>query len=244
MIKQAMILAAGMGSRMKNLVQDRPKPMLMVNGKSLIERVLEHLQKHDFKKVVINSFYKAELLENFVKELPITSKIEIIFSREEELLGPGGGIKKALPHFNNQPFFVLNSDSYYEDSENSPFKHLELQWNKADMLAMLLVMKKNNCFGYEGKGDFDLVGNILTRDRQYPSLIYPGLFLTDYRLFEDHYDKILQLVPTVFFKLMDKKKLFGSLYEGKWYHIGDKKAFEQINSYSTPHFCVMQGEPS
>lgn len=229
MIKQAMILAAGMGSRMQDLVHDRPKPMLMAQGKSLIERILEYLKNHQFERIVINSFYKAEMLEDFVKSLPIAKQLEIIFSREDELLGPGGGIKKALPHFDGKPFFVLNSDSYYETNENSPFKQLELEYNSADMLAMLLVMKKDDCFGYEGNGDFDLIGNILNRDQKQPSLVYPGTFITDYRLFENYPEKILQLVPTVFFSLMERQKLFGSLYEGKWYHIGDKQAFEQIN---------------
>lgn len=105
MIKQAMILAAGMGSRMEHLTADIPKPMLLVHGTSLIERHLNYLYQHNIEKVVINTHYKGDILESFVKALPLYKKIEIHFSHEDELLGTAGGVKNALKFFGKDPFF-------------------------------------------------------------------------------------------------------------------------------------------
>ena len=114
-IKQAMILAAGLGSRMKELTKEIPKPMIQVDDMSLIERIIRYLKSNGIKKIVVNSCYKAEILERFILSLEIVKDLEIIFSREEELLGSGGGIKNALPFFNNEPFFIFNSDSIFVD---------------------------------------------------------------------------------------------------------------------------------
>ncbi len=176
-IKQAMILAAGLGSRMKDLTFNIPKPMIQVDGISLIERTLAYLQQHGIEKIVINTYYKAEVLENFIFSLEITKKIEIIFSRESELLGTGGGIKNALHFFENKPFFILNSDSIFIDNNknNSSFYQLEAKWNLfSDARMLLLLIDKEKSFGYWDKGDFDLgEDNRLNQNNEIKQ--YPGL---------------------------------------------------------------------
>lgn len=227
-IKQAMILAAGMGSRMKELTQEIPKPMIMVLGKSLIERQLEYLYKNNVQKVVINCFYKGETLDNFVKSLDIYRQLEIIFSYESELLGTAGGIKNALHHFEEKAFFVLNSDSLFEDfDQNNPsLKQLSNLWDPKKMKLLLLLLEKQKSFGYWGNGDFNLnnEGQIFI-DSKNNSLVNIGLSITDKRLFADYNDGKLEFFPNIYNNLILEKQIYGKIYDGKWFHIGDMKAY-------------------
>jgi N-acetyl-alpha-D-muramate 1-phosphate uridylyltransferase len=228
-IKQAMILAAGLGTRMGELTKDIPKPMIEVNGISLIERHLHYLLKNDIHKVVINTYYKADIFEAFVKSLSIASKMNILFSREGELLGTAGGVKKALSLLGEEPFFVVNSDSLFIDDSSSKtsFKQLEEEWDPSKMLLMLLLAQKDKAFGHWGKGDFDMdLGNKLNLNKESGQYLFPGLSLMDYRAFIDYPEDIIQFVPTIYKDLMSKDKVYGSIYQGQWLHIGDMKAYE------------------
>ncbi|MGB4191190.1 MAG: nucleotidyltransferase family protein [Rickettsiales bacterium] len=227
-IKQAIVLSAGLGTRMKELTQDIPKPMLLVDGVSLIQRHLQYLYKNNIHKVVINSFYKAEIFENFVKSLEITSKLDLHFSREDELLGTAGGVKNALKILGNEPFFVINSDALYidDDATNSSFIQLENNW-KDDSCILTLLAKKDRAFGYWGKGDFDLNHkNQITLNKEDGQFIHAGMQLMNYKVFENYPEKILQFYPTIYSDFIAKGKLLGFIYQGKWLHIGDVKAYE------------------
>lgn len=235
-IKQAMILAAGFGSRMKDLTFNIPKPMIQVDGISLIERTLAYLQQHGIEKIVINTYYKAEVLENFIFSLEITKKLEIIFSRESELLGTGGGIKNALHFFENKPFFILNSDSIFIDNNknNSSFDQLEAKWNLfSDARMLLLLIDKEKSFGYWDKGDFDLgEDNRLNQNNEIKQYIYTGMSLIDYSLFENLSSES-NAFPIDFKELMQKDCLRPVIYDGNWYHIGDKQAFEKFIGFKS-----------
>ncbi len=226
-IKQAMILAAGLGSRMSYLTKDRPKPMVEVAGITLIERHLRYLDQNNIHKLVINTFYMAEKLERFILSLPISNKFEIYFSREKELLGTAGGIKKALKFLGSQPFFVINNDSIFID-EKPAFKLLEKHWHPEKMKILMLLTKRDNSFGYWlANGDFDMdkEGHINQNNpkREY---INPGMYITDYRLFDNYDEEKIELSPTILNDLIKEQKIFGCQYHGKWYHIGDLKAYE------------------
>ena len=230
MIKQAMILAAGMGSRMKELTSDIPKPMLEVSGTSLIERHLNYLYQNNIKKVVINTYYKGEILEEFVKSLPVFLKLEIHFSRETELLGTAGGVKNALEFLGKDPFFVINSDAIYldDDLNFSSFKQLEEQWRPDDMSALILLARKNRAFGYYGKGDFDLNNQMqLSLNKEGGEFIYIGMTIMDYRIFGNYQDTILEFYPTIYMDLISQSKLYGHIYQGQWLHIGDLQAYNE-----------------
>jgi N-acetyl-alpha-D-muramate 1-phosphate uridylyltransferase len=232
-VKQAMILAAGLGSRMKELTKEIPKPMIQVEDMSLIEKTIRYLKSNGIKKIVVNTCYKAEILEKFILSLEAIKDIEIIFSREEELLGSGGGIKNALPFFNNQPFYILNSDSIFvdKDKNNSSFKQLEVSWDPKKASMLLLLSKKEKSFGYWEKGDFNIETdskiNQVAETRQY---IYSGMALIDQRLFE-HLPSESVAFPIDFKVLMQKNCLRGIIYDGNWYHIGDLKAFNEFSGF-------------
>src|SRR5580693_10117573 len=109
MIERAMIMAAGLGTRMRPLTDDRPKPLVTVRGKSLIDHAIDRLVAGGVKMVVVNLHYKAQQLRDHLEK---RRDIEIRFSVEtDELMGTGGGVAKALPQFEGAPFFILNSDS-------------------------------------------------------------------------------------------------------------------------------------
>lgn len=230
MIKQAMILAAGMGSRMEHLTSDIPKPMLLVQGTSLIERHLNYLHKHNIEKVVINTFYKGDVLEEFVKSLGVYKKLEIHFIHEDELLGTAGGVKNALKFFGKDPFFVINSDAIYlDDNERYPsLSQLEDQWQADKMLILILLAKKENAFGYYGKGDFDLNDNKqLSLNKEAGEFIHAGMTIIDYRSFENYSEKVLEFYP-IYLDLMSQGKLYGIIHQGKWLHIGSLKAYNEL----------------
>ncbi len=237
MIDQAMILAAGLGTRMKDLVNDIPKPMVVVDGSSLIEKHLNYLLKHNIKKVVINTHYKADIFESFIKSLSINSEIEIIFSREEVLLGTGGGVKNALKFLSKEPFFILNSDAIFQDDIIPATIQLERAWDPEIMPMILLLAKKENSFGYWRDGDFDInAQGRLNQDNQVRAFINSGMYLTDYKLFSKYADNILQFYPQIFQDLMSTQSLYGCVYNGIWFHIGDLKAYQD---YINKSHCLL-----
>jgi MurNAc alpha-1-phosphate uridylyltransferase len=231
-INQAMILAAGMGSRMKQLTQGIPKPMLLVDGISLIERHLNYFYQYNIHKIAINTFYKGQILKDFVKNLPIYSKLDIHFFHEDELLGTAGGVKNALPLFGKDPFFVVNSDAMYiDDDKNNPsFFQLEQNWDPEIMNILILLSAKTRSFGYNGKGDFDLNDKKqLALNKEGGKFIHAGLKIIDYRSFLPYPEKILQFYPTIYLDSLSKGKLYGQVYQGDWLHIGDLKAYQKYH---------------
>ena len=227
-INQAMVLCAGLGSRMGDLTKDIPKPMLIVDGISLIERHLNYLFKNNIKKIVINTYYKAEIFEEFVRSLPISSKLDISFNREAELLGTGGGVKNALPLLEKDPFLVINNDAIFIDpsADSTAISQLESSWNPLTMPMMLLIIEKEKTFGYNGKGDFNLHSDgRITQENETRSFVNIGMSIMDYRVLENYPDKVLQFFPTIGKDLIQQQKLYGCVYKGDWYHIGDSKAY-------------------
>ncbi len=226
-INQAMILAAGLGSRMGDLTKNIPKPMVAINEISLIEKILTYLQLNGINKVVINTYYKGEMLKNFVQSLSIAQNMEIYFSQEEELLGGGGGVKNALHFFGNKPFFTLNSDAIFVDDDlnKSSLDQLEVSWNPNFTSWIMLLVRKSQAFGYSGEGDFNLgLDGMLNQDTLTKEFIYSGMSIMDYRLFEGYLENKFEL-SLVFKNLMHIGKLYGVIYSGKWYHVGDAKSY-------------------
>ncbi len=231
-IKQVIILCAGMGSRMQHLTAEVPKPMVKIDGKTLIEHHLDYLDKNKIYKLVITTFYKSETLERFILSLPISKKFEIYFSKEKELLGTAGGVKNALRFLGKDPFFIINNDSIFAD-EKPAFKLLELSWKPEIMPMLLLLTRKENSFGYWLNGDFDKNNQgQLNQNNPYREFINPGMYITDYRLFNNYSEEKLEF-PTVFKDLIEQQKLYGVVHQGKWFHIGDLEAYNQYNIKSS-----------
>nr|MBA2588113.1 nucleotidyltransferase family protein [Alphaproteobacteria bacterium] len=183
-VTAAMIMGAGLGTRMRPLTDDRPKPLVMVGGKTLIDHAIDRLVAAGVTRIVVNLHYKAEMLR---AHLAKRRDVEIIFSDEtDQLLDTGGGVVKAMPHFEDVPFFVINSDSIWVEGKNSALPAMLAAWDENRMDGLLLLAEMKTAMGYEGSGDFALTaGGHVARARgsSAPHYAYPGVQIAHPRLF-------------------------------------------------------------
>ena len=183
----AMVLAAGLGKRMRPITDHIPKPMVAIAGIMLIDRALDKLAAAGVKKTIINTHYKAPLLAAHIEKRRQDMDMELIISYEETLLETGGGVVAALPHMGKDPFYVINSDIMWVDGKKPALDLLAENWNSSTMDALLLVHPKEKAVGYDGKGDFELLPpNQLRRDDkpQFP-YVFTGLQILSPLLFTD-----------------------------------------------------------
>lgn len=223
---RAMILAAGFGKRMRPLTDNLPKPLIVVGGRSMLERTFQHLTHLGIKDVVVNTHYLPHLLEEKARTLWPSVKI----SHEDEILETGGGIKKALPLLGEAPFFTLNGDSVWTHSEG--LKTMEKTWDDKKMDALLLLLPKEKAHGYEGDGDFSLSSSgTLTRPQSSKPapLVYIGVQLVHPRLFLDSPEGAFSM-NLLWNKALDKGRLYGMVHEGDWYHLSTPHDVEKYDS--------------
>ena len=148
----AMVLAAGYGQRMRPLTLTRPKPLVEVAGKPLIDYGMAHLRAAGVARAVVNVHYLPEQIEAWAahqKNPAVT-----ISDERGEILDTGGGIARALPLLGEEPFFVLNSDSFWVDEGEPALDRLRAAWDDARMDCLLLLSPLDRTVGYDGKGDF------------------------------------------------------------------------------------------
>lgn len=230
-INRAMIMGAGLGIRMRPLTDDRPKPLISVGGRTLIDHSLDRLVEAGVTFVVINLHYKASMLK---AHLAARSDLEIRYSDETDcLLDTGGGVAKALPCFAGEPFFVLNSDSIWLESQTRALCVMQNRWDAARMDGLLLLADIATALGYEGQGDFVMTGDghlLRAKAQTGPAYAYPGVQIVHPRLFRD--------CPTGAFstnlmwdRAIAAKRLFGVRLDGVWIHVGTPLARELAEDY-------------
>lgn len=211
-ITTIMILAAGLGKRMKHYTKKVPKPLIKIGNETLIEKIIKNIEKNNFKKIVINIFY---LKNKIKKELNNKFKVKILYSEEKALLNTGGGIKNALKILNSREFFVINSDIIIEDKNNNPFKKLLNFWDPKRMDALLLLHPKKNL-----RGDFNIDKKKLIIDNKNDSkYIFTGLQILKSKLFLEIKKKKFPL-SLIYDGLIKKRRVFGVVFNGKWFHLG------------------------
>ena len=225
-IKHAMILAAGLGTRMKPLTLEIPKPLIKVGSKNLLERSINLLENYGVEQIVINVHYLADQVEKFISN--VKSKVKIIISDEKEsLLDTGGGVKKGTKLFAKNPFFVLNPDTLWLTDYHGEMKSLEKIYFESKKPCLLLVNKRLS-FDPSFKGDFNLKNNIVSKDIK-NDLIFTGLQLLD----KSHLDLIEKKVFSmneVWNNLINNKKLFGLESSQKFYHLNTKEMYNKISN--------------
>jgi len=216
-MKTVMILAAGLGSRISEITKDIPKPMIEINGKSFIARIIEKIIAYGgFEHIVINLSYKADLLEAHIRALPEFNKIKISFSYEDEPLETGGGIKKALPLIKEDIFFTVNSDLIWH-GEN-PFETLKSKYNENMDLLLLLCPRENVVGGKKEKGDYSLDKHNKIYKTANADYIYMGMQIVNKKLFENSPEGKFSML---LFHNDPSKAIHGALYDGKFYHVSD-----------------------
>jgi N-acetyl-alpha-D-muramate 1-phosphate uridylyltransferase len=224
MPKSAMILAAGLGTRMRPYNGQIPKPLVAVGGKSLIDYGLDRLAEAGVETAVVNVHHLAEALE---KHLAPRRQPHIVISDERsELLGTGGGIAKALPQLGSAPFFLVNSDTLWLDGVRPNFTRLGEAFDPNTMDALLLLAPTTDSIGYSGRGDYMMLpdGRLQRRtEREVAPFIYAGSAILSPALFADTPKGAFPLTP-LFDRAGENGRLFGMRLEGVWMHVGTPEA--------------------
>jgi N-acetyl-alpha-D-muramate 1-phosphate uridylyltransferase len=221
---RAIVLAAGLGTRMRPHNGSVPKPLVAIGGKSLIDYVLDRLAAAGVESAVVNVHHLADALE---RHLAARQRPRILISDERGvLLGTGGGIAKALPQLGSAPFFLVNSDTVWLDGVKPNFARLAEAFDPAAMDALLLLAPTAGSVGYSGRGDFAMLpdGRLRRRtEHEVVPFVYAGAAILSPALFAG--------APTGAFpltRLYDRAgaedRLFGLRLEGLWMHIGTPDA--------------------
>jgi MurNAc alpha-1-phosphate uridylyltransferase len=218
----AMILAAGFGVRMRPLTNNRPKPLIEVAGKALIDYGFDRLREAGVQQAVANGHYRAEQILHWSQR---QTAPDVVFSDEQaEILDTGGGIAKALPLLGHRPFFVINSDSFWLDGKVPALSRLRAAWDDAAMDCLLLLCHVDRTIGYDGRGDFQLGRDgRLTRQQGPGALAYIGGYLVHPRLFAGHAVKNFSM-NVLWDKAISEGRLHGIAHSGKWFHVGTPAA--------------------
>jgi len=218
----AMILAAGFGIRMRPLTNDRPKPLIEVAGKALIDYGFERLREAGVQKAVVNGHYRAAQIRLWSQQ---QAAPEVAFSDEQaEILDTGGGIAKALPQLGQLPFFVLNSDSFWLDGRVPALSRLRAAWDDAKMDCLLLLCHVDRTIGYDGRGDFRLERDgRLARQQGSGALAYIGGYLVHPRLFRNAPQGKFSM-NVLWDRAISEGRLHGVAHSGKWFHVGTPDA--------------------
>ncbi|MDK3017835.1 nucleotidyltransferase family protein [Pseudodonghicola flavimaris] len=207
----AMLFAAGFGTRMAPLTQDRPKPLIPVAGRPLIDHALDLVRPLGLARIVANLHYRAEMLEAHLAPLGVRTSVET-----PEILDTGGGLRQALPLLGPGPVFTLNSDAIW--SGPNPLELLRAVWDGNRMDALLIGIAPERALGHKGAGDFtaDAEGRVLARG---PGLIYGGAQILTPTLLDQVPDRVFSL-NRVWDLMQARGRLFVLEYPGQWCDVG------------------------
>jgi N-acetyl-alpha-D-muramate 1-phosphate uridylyltransferase len=224
MPNRAIVLAAGLGTRMRPYNGHIPKPLVEIGGKSLIDYSLDRLADAGVESVVVNVHHLADVLE---RHLAPRQRPQIVISDERgELLGTGGGIAKALPKLGEAPFFLVNSDTVWLDGVKPNFRRMADAFDPQTMDALLLLAPTANSIGYTGRGDFAMLpdGRLRRRrENEVVPFVYAGAAVLAPAMFSDAPKGAFSLT-LLFDRAVERARLHGLRLEGVWMHVGTPEA--------------------
>jgi MurNAc alpha-1-phosphate uridylyltransferase len=220
-ITTAMLLAAGLGTRMKPLTDTRPKPLIEVAGRTLVDRVLDKLAIQGVTRAVVNVHHFADQM---VAHLAKRKDIEIIISDERDLLlETGGGVIKALPLLGDDPFFAINTDVTWATPGDTTFVKMAEAYDPNEMDALLLLADMGATMGFRGQGDFYLAhdGHLVRRgDKPTAPYVFAGTHITRADLLRNY--KPEPFSANVYWNAMGRAgRLYGTVMAPFWMHVGD-----------------------
>jgi MurNAc alpha-1-phosphate uridylyltransferase len=232
-----MVLAAGLGTRMRPLTDDRPKALVEVAGQPLIDHVLRRLGESGVERAVVNVHWFAERLESHL--MARADGPEILISDERaELLETGGGLKKAAPLLGDDPVFVANIDSVWTDKGapgDSALNQLARLWNPSIMDAALLLARREGSIGFEGGGDFFLAddGRLTFRGEAAEApFAYMGVHICRPDYVADGPEGPFSL-SGLWRRSAAAGRLYGCVLDGDWMHVGDPQARDEAEAKLT-----------
>lgn len=223
--KTAMVLAAGLGTRMRPLTDTRPKALVTVAGKALIDHVLDRLKAAGVERAVVNVHHMADQME---AHLAGRTDLEVLISDERAaLLDSGGGIRHARDKLGRDPIFVANIDSLWLEGERPALETLKAGWDPSRMDILLLLVPRGQGIGFEGPQGFfmDEAGRLTHSTAPEPPTPYAniGFAIMDPAVLDDEPDGAFSIIPT-WRRLQAQGRLHGAVMDGFWMHVGDPAA--------------------
>ncbi|UYY58778.1 nucleotidyltransferase family protein [Sphingomonas sp. S2-65] len=222
----AMVMAAGLGKRMRPLTATRPKPLVEVAGKPLIDHVFDRLRTAGVKRAVVNVHYLADQMEAHLRAR--VKDIDVLISDERaQLLETGGGLVKAREMLGDKPFLCVNSDNLWVDGPTDAIRSLAAQWDDARMDALLLVVPLARAHNHPGSGDFrlDAFGRIVERrepGRMAP-FVFTGVQILSPRVLRDWPEGPFS--TNLFWnRAMEAERLWAVVHQGLWFDVGSPPA--------------------
>lgn len=226
--RKGMVLAAGLGKRMRPLTLATPKPLIAVGGATLLDRALDWMHEGGVEDVVVNTHYLEDQIH---RHLASRAQPRLTISSEAaELLETGGGIAKALPHLGHLPFIACNSDTICLNGAEHALSRLNQAWRDSEMDALLLLHPVEKAVGYEGQGDFFLEnGRPVRRGAAARApYVFTGVQLLHPRLFAGYPEG-----PFSMNLLYDRAmpRLRALVHDGDWLHVGDPQGLAQAETW-------------
>jgi MurNAc alpha-1-phosphate uridylyltransferase len=223
----AMVMAAGLGKRMRPLTATRPKPLVDVAGKALIDHALDRLRAAGIGKIVVNVHYLADALEAHLKAR--ATDFEVSISDERKLLlETGGGLVQADKLIGADPFLVVNSDNYWVDGPADTLHLLASLWRDEDMDALLLVVPQARAGNHRGPGDFHMKadGRLTRREKgKVAPFVYTGIQMVSKRLLRDTPEGAFS-TNILWDRAIAEGRCFGAVHQGLWFDVGNPAAIK------------------
>ena len=228
-IRTAMLMAAGLGKRMRPLTATRPKPLVKVAGQALIDHALDRLQAGGIERVIVNVHYLADTVEAHLKTRKGPMTIQISDERKQ-LLETGGGLMKAKDMLGDEPFLCANSDNLWLDGPTDSISMLAAHWDDARMDALLLVVPHARANCHSGPGDFhmDATGRLMRRKPGYIApFVFTGVQILSPRLLKDPPSDAFS--TNVFWnRAIGEGRCYGVSHQGLWFDVGTPQAIPVV----------------
>ena len=208
--KSVMLFAAGFGTRMRPLTDTRPKPLVQVAGKPLLDHSLDLAREIEPKSIVVNAHYKSGQIVDHLRGQNIEVSIEA-----DKILDTGGGLRAALPFLGSGSVFTMNTDAIWVGS--NPLSFVQDFWNPAIMDALLLCIHPDDAFGHTGMGDFKI--DQMGRASRGHGLIYSGVQIIKADLLTPIKERVFSL-NLVWDRIIREDRLFATRYTGQWCDVG------------------------
>jgi N-acetyl-alpha-D-muramate 1-phosphate uridylyltransferase len=233
----AMVLAAGLGTRMRPLTDNRPKPLLPLEGRSLLHRAMDRLGDAGIENLVVNAHWFAEQVADAVAAYG--AKPAPVVLREPLLLETGGGVKNALPHLvapeargGGLPFVVVNGDAFWLDGPSAALRRMAAAFDPAEMDALLLLVRTAHVDGDAGRGDFllDPLGRARRpKEREIAPYLFGGVQILSPHLFEGMPEGPFSL-NRIYDRAIENGRLFGLVHDGAWFHLSTPRDLDRAET--------------
>ena len=221
----AMVMAAGLGKRMRPLTATKPKPLIEVAGRALLDHVLDHLKAAGVKRIVVNVHYLADAVEAHLKAR--AEGIDVVISDERKLLmETGGGLVQAKDMIDADPFLAVNSDNFWIDGPADTLKLLASHWDDKRMDALLLLVPLARAQNHRGMGDFhmDRTGRLRRREKSHVApFVFTGIQMLSKRLLRDAPEGPFS-TNILWNRAIEEGRCFGAVHQGLWFDVGTPKS--------------------